>query len=199
MVECPMHYFILLWCYTINCFAHFSISLVVRLVYLVPSYYWYIKNVITNTTTVLIDLPSQCIAILVKNKLNFFRLNIGILVRRIHQWQLLFNGEGSVTWHWRWNPCFSRLVGSNKDHSNNCQHNITEKIFPYQDQVTYILVHILKWGAIIFSFQCVFSSKFNFFHDHLNFIWCLLWSLLLPTNLEKQGFHLQCHVTMCAF
>jgi hypothetical protein len=47
-----------------------------------------------------------------------------------------------------------------------CQHNITEKIFPYQDQVTYILVHILKWGAIIFSFQCVFSSKFNFFHDN---------------------------------
>jgi hypothetical protein len=73
---------------------------------------------------------------------------------------------------------------------------LLKKIFPYQDQVIYNLVHISKWGAIIFSFQCVFPSKFYFFHDHLNFIWCLLWSLLLPTNLEKNGFHLQCHVTL---
>ena len=35
----------------------FSICLVVRLVYFVPSYYWYIKHVITNKATVLIDLP----------------------------------------------------------------------------------------------------------------------------------------------
>jgi hypothetical protein len=55
----------------------FSISLV-ELVYLVPSYYWYIKHVITNKATVLIDLPmTKCLTIM-----SFFRLNFEILVRK---------------------------------------------------------------------------------------------------------------------